>query len=470
MKKILIFLVLISILTSCYDDFRLDNEFTSVAFSNAQGGSNEIGVLWRTVVKDEGLKLDAGIYLAGVLDNSKDRWANFVLDPSILADTDYTMLPSDYFTLSNTDQFKISAGETIGKVTVTLDSIKFLNDPLSLERNYAIPFKLIETSEDSILSTQNTQILVLKYINHYEGFYENKGEFETFDNGGEFLNSGSFDNVLDGRTFSSNGIETNGSINIGKDYKMKLIVNADNTVSLEPSPNLEPVVLENVGLSSSVTSSYVASWNNENAVKSGTDPASSAFTDQILSWANFGAPSGEGGENWIQYNFGSAFSISQSEIYWAADGGGVQIPNRSYLMYWDLDTEQWVILNNNTLVNGAPVSVADYGVINIGNDSDTYNVTTFDNIITDKIRMYCTSPTFTGVHEWRVWGVPEPIGFESAPIEMITSNGENTYDPLTSTFNLNYTINYKDKDYTSNVSAELVWRNRIRDGVNEWRR
>ena len=72
MKKILIFSIIISVLTSCYDEFRLDNEFSAVAFSNATGGSNEQGVLWRTVVKDEGLKLNAGVYLAGILDNEKE--------------------------------------------------------------------------------------------------------------------------------------------------------------------------------------------------------------------------------------------------------------------------------------------------------------------------------------------------------------------------------------------------------------
>ena len=74
MKKILIFLVLITAFTSCYDEFRLDNEYSSVAFSSADGGSNEIGVLWRTAVKGEGLNVNAGIYLAGILDNGKERW------------------------------------------------------------------------------------------------------------------------------------------------------------------------------------------------------------------------------------------------------------------------------------------------------------------------------------------------------------------------------------------------------------
>tara|TARA_R110002049_G_scaffold38978_6_gene120464 strand:- start:70523 stop:71935 length:1413 start_codon:yes stop_codon:yes gene_type:complete len=470
MKKILILLVFMgTFLTSCYDDFRLDNEHSAVAFSSATGGSNETGVLWRTVVKGEGLKADAGIYLAGILDNNQDRWATYELDPSLLVGTDYTMLPADYYSLSDTNTFKIPSGETIGRVSVVLDSINFLNDPLSSGMNYAIPFRLIETSEDSILSTQNTQIFVIKYINQYEGFYNQTGTFETMGAGGENLNAGNISNVINGRTIALDSIETNGAMNLlGPDYKMKMHVNADNTVSLEYSPNLSvDNSPKNIALDATVTSSYVAPWNSENAVKSGTDPASSAFTDQILSWGNYGSPTTE---NWIQYNFGSKFSITMSEVYWAADGGGVQIPNNSYIEYWDLDAGEWKLLNNNNIVNGVPVSAADYGVINIGNDPDKYNVTAFDKIDTDKIRVYCTSPTFTAIHEWRVWGVPAPSGYESAPIGTITENGTNTYDPATGTFILNYTVNYTDVDYTTNVSSKMVWRNRVRDGVNEWRR
>lgn len=473
MKKVLIFLVFISVLTSCYDEFRLDNEFSSVAFSSADGGSNQPGVLWRTVVKGEGLKLDAGIYLAGILDNSKERWADYELDPSLLVGTDYTMLPSDYYTLSNSSRFVIPSGETVGKISIVLDSIKFLNDPLTTKMNYAIPFKLIETSEDSILSTQNTQILVLKYINKYEGFYNQKGTFQTVAPNGETLNSGTINNVISGTSIFLDSLEMNGSMNlIGADYKMKLHVNPDNTVSLEYSPNLNADNSpKNIALDATVSSSYVAPWNSENAVKSGIDPVSSAFTDQILSWGTYGAPYGPAAENWIQYDFGSKFSITMSEVYWAADGGGVQFPNKSYISYWDLDLGEWKILYNNNVVNGVSVSEADYGVINIGNEPDKYNVTSFDKIDTDKVRIYATPPAeFIGMHEWRVWGVPAPAGYESSPIASIVENGANTYDPATGILKLNYTVNYLLEDYTTNVSTELIWRNRIRDGVNEWRR
>ena len=466
------FFMFIGLLSSCYDEFRLDNEYSSVAFSSMDGGSNTPGVLWRTVVMGEGLKMDTGIYLAGILNNKDERWANFQIDASLLSGTPYKIMPDDYYTLSNDDRFVIPSGKQVGRVTISLDSTKFVNDTSSTKPYYAIPFRLTETSEDSILSSQNTQILAIKYINKYEGFYNQKGTFKTLSATEEELSSGQIDNVLDGNTVFLDTIELNGAMNkIGDDVKMKLNVNADNTVYLQYSPNLnKDNSPKNIALEATVSASYTAPWNNVTAVQSGEDPVSSAFASQETAWANYGAPTGDGGENWIEYSFSAPYSITKVEVYWVADGGGVQIPNNSYIQYWDLGTEEWKLLSDNIMINGASVAAADYGVINAGNEADRYNVTTFDKIDTDKIRVYCTSPTFTGMNQWKVWGVPAPAGFEAAAIESIEPNGENTYDPTSSTLKLNYRVKYKSEDYHTDVSTELVWRNRIRDGVNEWRR
>jgi len=73
MKKIFAILIMAVILTGCYEEFRIDYPYTTVAFSTATGGLSTAGELGRTVVKDEGLKLDVGVYLAGVLENKEER-------------------------------------------------------------------------------------------------------------------------------------------------------------------------------------------------------------------------------------------------------------------------------------------------------------------------------------------------------------------------------------------------------------
>ena len=482
MKKILIFLVLITAFTSCYDEFRLDNEYSSVAFSSADGGSNEIGVLWRTAVKGEGLNVNAGIYLAGILDNGKERWADYEIDPTLLTGTDYEMLPSSYYTLSNTNRFVIPSGETAGTISIALDSVNFINDTQATKAHYAIPFRLTETSEDSILSTQNTQILVLKYINQYHGYYNQEGTFKTVSPEGETLNSGLIDNVITANTIFLDSIETNGAMNLlGEDYKMKMNINADNTVSLEYSPNLNADNSpKNIALDATVTAPNVSSWENTDGIHDGEDPTAS--NDRGASGLAFG--------NWplfdtwdyVEYDFGGDYFITQSDIYWFADSdpgvGGVSKPYNTYLEFWNPDTETWEVLYKNNIVNDAPISEANYylddGTYTSDNPSpgsklNQYNTTTFDAITTSKIRVNFKSVDASGILEWKVWGIPAPSGYETSPIATITENGESTYNPETGTFTLNYTVNYALESYHTDVTTTMVWRNRIRDGVNEWR-
>jgi len=237
MKKLFILLMAVGLFTSCYDEFRLDHVFSSVAFSSADGGSNIAGVLHRTVVKDEGLKMDIGINLTGILENDKERWAEFVIDPSLLEveavkKAGYEMLPSDYYSLSSS-KFIIKSGEILGKVTLTLDSAKFISDPKAVKHIYALPLRLTATSEDSINASLNTKVVVIKYINHYEGSYDQSGSMTDYDASGVQTSTAALNNVLELTTLSLDSIVTDGMFNmIGAAYTMKIVVNSDKSVSL----------------------------------------------------------------------------------------------------------------------------------------------------------------------------------------------------------------------------------------------
>jgi hypothetical protein len=237
MKRILLILVIVGLFTSCYDDFRLDNVYSSVAFSTADGGSNIPGVLHRTVVKDEGLKLDVGINLGGILENKTDRWAEFQIDPTLL-DTDalkkagYELMPASYYTLSNPSRFEIKAGSILGKVTVTLDSTKFLADPKTIGHTYVIPFRLTGTSEDTINANLSTKVVAIKYINHYEGYYDQTGTMTEFDASGNQTATSALKNVIMFSTLSVDSCVTDGILNsFNAANAMKVVVNADKTVS-----------------------------------------------------------------------------------------------------------------------------------------------------------------------------------------------------------------------------------------------
>jgi len=453
MKKIFAILITAIILTGCYEDFRNDYPYTTVAFSTATGGLSTAGELGRTVVKGEGLKLDIGVFLAGVLENKEERWVQFTLDPTLLAGTSYEIMPSDWYTLSNNNTITIPSGEYIGRLTITLDSAKFLADPDAVNYHYAIPFRLTETSADSINPSQDTKLVVIKYITRQEGFYNQTGSYITYDEGGVEMGSGSFATVIEGETVRYDSLETNGiMMMVGDDYRMRLKINNDNTVTYRKLANA-PVSEANLAPSPTVLSTdYCSGWETLEAVRDGFDPANS----NDWSHGAFGNWNSANDWGYLQYDFARYYKVGKSEIYWATDWGGLLMPDEVYIQYWDNATSTWM-----TVTNPSGYVVAE----------DTWTVTTFDPVVTTKIRInFINHSESIGVLEWKVWGIPSQATPEQAPIENVASNGTNTWDPATSTFTLNYKVTYENETYYSTSSVKLVWRNRIRDGVNEWRR
>lgn len=454
MKKILIVFIMAGLLAGCYDDFRLDYPYTTVAFSTATGGSNDLGVLHRTVVKGEGLNIEFGCYLAGVLENNEERWADFIIDPDLLSGTPYTLMPASMYTLSNSSRFVIPKGEYIGSVTVTIDSAAFLNDPMAADFNYAIPFRLTDASVDSINSSQDTKIVALKYINQYEGFYNHTGSYVTYDAGGTEISSGTIDNVIDAITIELDTVTMNGTVySKGDDYIMHAAVRDDNTVYLEKIPNPDVITDPyNLAFESTLTTDYVSPWENIEGVRDGLEPQSSTDRSGPI-YGNWYS-----GDQWryLQYEFPGYRTVSRTDIYWFTDYGGLLMPDESKIEYWDLDLEEWVEVPN-------PVG--------LGHEPDQWNTTTFDPVVTDKIRYsFISHINSCGVIEWQVWGLPKALLPEQATMDTVTPEGDNLWDDENNKFVLNYRVDYLTEDYYTLVSAELVWRNRVRDGVNEWRR
>lgn len=481
MKKYIIILVVGILLTGCYDQFRRNYKYQTVAFSNANGGSGKSGVLYRTVVKGEGLELNYGVYLAGVINNEKKRWVKFEIDPSLLNGTPYKLMPKDYYTLSNNNKFIIPKGKFIGKVTIKLDSTKFVNDPHAVKPYYAIPFRLTSTSVDSILATQDTKIVVIKYINRFTGFYNQTGSFTTYNSSGTQINKGTIDNVIHAETVMLNTVRTNGLGNQkGANYMMDITVSqisnnnvtgstassansaisassvtGNVNVSLKYHPNPKPPQVTNIAVipSTKVSTSHVSPWETLNAINDGAPVSSSADLPRYGNW-----PAGTTWQ-WVQYNFGNTYKISKIRVYWGSDGGGLQPPTDSYVQYKDLKTGKLVKIPNSTVPNAL----------------NTFNTFVFPSPITTstlRLNMILGSGPGAGtaIVEWQVFGMPAPVTPEQAKIKNIaTANKASKYNASKSIFNLNYRINYVNGNYTI-VNTKMVWRNRIRDGVNEWRR
>ena len=188
MKKILGFLFLIFTMTSCYDDYVKDYSYDAVYFTY------QLDV--RTFVVGEGMKFDYGVALGGVMSNNRNRIVNYTIDqtlitPAILASmkassltyiknatasvATLSLLPVNYYSLTNGSQFTIEKGQNTGRVTIRPDSALFLADPNSLNPNYVLPLLITKADVDSLLPLKKYTVIGVKYENMLFGNYWHGG-------------------------------------------------------------------------------------------------------------------------------------------------------------------------------------------------------------------------------------------------------------------------------------------------------
>lgn len=183
MVKKTIMLILIGALflfQACYDDYKENFDYTTTYFPRQ--------FPLRTLVEEDGkdLTFQIGAVLGGKYSNDVNEEIAFqVQDTFLNADNfpQYTMLPENYYTIENTN-ITIPSGKFNGNVTVTLDKDAFLSDPLANTNHYALPVEITEASTDSILANRYYSVIVLKYINKYQGWYYTSGTDTQLDGSG----------------------------------------------------------------------------------------------------------------------------------------------------------------------------------------------------------------------------------------------------------------------------------------------
>ena len=220
------------ILNSCekYEEYMVDYEYSAVYFPHP--------VIDRSVIVGEYMEIGVGISLGGRFENNSEEWATFELDPDILSGTDYLLMPEAYYTMDNTLRITIPKGKFMGFAYITVDPELFCADSLALTSTYALGFRLLETSVDSILSEMNSTIISFKYINTYDGNYYHKGSAVGYVEGNPvdtmMYPENDFWRLT---TFSPDGVTAPKMGNIsGNKYLMDLVVNPDNTVSIGKNP------------------------------------------------------------------------------------------------------------------------------------------------------------------------------------------------------------------------------------------
>ena len=210
MKRIL-FLLGIGLIffASCepYEDYLFDYEYAVVYFPIQQP--------LRSVVASNDMKIEFGAVLGGKRVNDKDEIVHYRIDPELLnnvqlfgAPLPFTLLPEDYYTLSDEREIIIPAGSFQGAVEMYLDSTKFVEDPDAIYNTYALPIVIESSSTDSILGwnidptsgdtialPKDYSVIVIKYINHYHGYYYHKGRNIIFNDSGEAVDTITYSNV-----------------------------------------------------------------------------------------------------------------------------------------------------------------------------------------------------------------------------------------------------------------------------------
>ena len=148
------------------------------------------------------------------------------------------------------------------------------------------------------------------------------------------------------------------------------------------SPVMAADAPANVAVVATPSTSYHSGDTTVTALNDGNSPENS-FERGTGSYGNWPRT----GTEWVQYEWTQPIATKQIEVYWWMDGQGVGAPKSCRLLYW----------NGTEFV---PVANAKgFGVAR-----DTFNVTTFDEVKTAKLRLEIVSDgtLSTGVLEWRV--------------------------------------------------------------------
>ena len=179
MKKIAFLLFSLMLASCAYEDYELNEyKYTTVYC----GIPNPV----RTLIENEDEDIKVGVAIGGMRANLEDQWATFAVDPTLLEKhPQFELLPEKYYTLSDPSNITIGKGSLAAGVTLTFNMEEFMKDPLAHTNHYAFPFRIVESSLDSILVNKSSSITVVKYINQLDGVYAHKGVDKIFGGDGE---------------------------------------------------------------------------------------------------------------------------------------------------------------------------------------------------------------------------------------------------------------------------------------------
>lgn len=144
----------------------------------------------------------------------------------------------------------------------------------------------------------------------------------------------------------------------------------------------EPAAAANLAAVAAPSASYVSPDCSVSALNGGFTPRNSRDNHRG-SYGNWPRQATQ----WVEYDWAKPISTKQIEVYWWNDRRGVRLPKACRLEYWD--GKDFVPVANSS---------------GLGVAGDRFNVTTFDEITTPRLRLEMdgNGEFSTGILEWRV--------------------------------------------------------------------
>jgi DUF1680 family protein len=138
----------------------------------------------------------------------------------------------------------------------------------------------------------------------------------------------------------------------------------------------------NLALFATPQTSYVSGHENLDAIQNSFDPVNSR-DHQHNAYGNWPST----GVQWVEYDWEKPISTSSVQVYWWDDWQGVRRPTTCRLLTW----------NGSQFI---PVQ----GALGLGVARDQYNITTFPELTTTKLRLEITGDRnfSTGILQWKV--------------------------------------------------------------------
>ena len=168
--------------------------------------------------------------------------------------------------------------------------------------------------------------------------------------------------------------------------------NASGTASAEQWVHAQPPLplpagATDLALTATASASYTSPWTTVSAVNNGIYPVQSSDDSNLTPyWGDWP----QTGQQWVELDWSQPVTTNGSDVYFADDGGGLQLPTTWTIQYW----------NGTAFVdvpNPSAYSAAD----------NTFNHVSFDSVTTTKLRVALDSgPASYGIVQWVVPSIP----------------------------------------------------------------